>query len=407
MRKTAAKKGNQFSICVIIPTYNNEKTIGRVIKGVLSKTKDVIVVNDGSTDSTRKILRGFKGLDTVQYERNRGKGYALRTAFSYAFKKGYTHAITIDSDGQHLPTDIPVMMRAAKKNSDAIIIGARNMDQKGIPRKSSFGNKFSNFWFRFETGIDLPDTQSGFRVYPLASAATKRYFSDKFEFEIEVLVRAAWSGVRVISEPIRVVYQTDDERVTHFRPFKDFSRISVLNTIFVTWTILFVKPRDFFRSLSPKNIKKNFIDNVIRSGEKDRVIIFSVMLGLFMGIVPVWGYQMLIAFTLAVFFRLNKFIVLAASNISIPPCIPFIIYGSYYLGGFMVPDTYVKRIDLSTIHSLSAIKENLIQYILGSFALAVVAALAGGLLSFAALRLMRVRKNRRKNSSTVKSYGKA
>lgn len=407
MRKIAAKKGNQLNICVIIPTYNNEKTIGRVIRDVLSKTKDVIVVNDGSTDSTRKILRGFKGLDAIQYVRNRGKGHALRTAFSYAFEKGYTHAITMDSDGQHLPSDIPVMTRAAKKNPDAIIIGARNMDQKGIPRKSSFGNKFSNFWFRFETGIDLPDTQSGFRVYPLASTAMKLYFSDRFEFEIEVIVRAAWSGVRVISEPIRVVYQSDDDRVTHFRPITDFSRISVLNTIFVTWTIMFVKPRDFFRSHAPSNIKKKFIDNVIESGEKDRVIILSVMLGLFMGIVPVWGYQTLVALTLAVFFRLNKIITFVASNISIPPCIPFIIYGSYRLGGFLLPDTHVKRIDLSTIHSLSAIKENLIQYILGSIALAAVVALIGGILTLAVMRLMRGKKKRRTKSSMVKSYGKA
>jgi uncharacterized protein (DUF2062 family) len=178
----------------------------------------------------------------------------------------------------------------------------------------------------------------------------------------------------------------------------------------VIWTLLYVKPRDFFKSLSPRNIKKNFRDNILLSKEKNSVIVFSVMLGLFMGIVPVWGYQMIIAFMIAVFFRLNKFIVLASSNISIPPCIPFIIFGSYYLGGFFVPDTYVKHINLSTIHSLSAIKENVIQYVIGSFALAVCAALAGGAFTYVMLKLFRspVKDTAGSaNSSNGKRYGKA
>ena len=97
------------------------------------------------------------------------------------------------------------------------------MTQEGVPKKSSFGNKFSNFWFWFETGIKLEDTQSGYRLYPLKTIP-KNYFTRKFEFEIEVIVRSAWNGVAVKNVPIKVLYDPS-ERVSHFRPFKDFTRI--------------------------------------------------------------------------------------------------------------------------------------------------------------------------------------
>src|SRR5690606_1887547 len=140
---------------------------------------------------------------------------------------GYEYAITIDSDGQHFPDDIPVFLEVLEKENGTLLIGSRNMMQEGVPKKSSFGNRFSNFWFWFETGIKLEDTQSGYRAYPLHKIPLK-YFTRKFEFEIEVIVRAAWKGTRVKNVPVKVLYDMN-ERVSHFRPFKDFTRISILN----------------------------------------------------------------------------------------------------------------------------------------------------------------------------------
>lgn len=163
--------------CVIIPTYNNHQTIEKVIGDVLEYTDQLIVVNDGSTDNTQEIISKIEHIDIVSYPKNKGKGYALRQGFKFAWDKGYEYAITIDSDGQHFASDLPVFINAIDENPNAIIIGNRNMEQEGIPGKSSFGNRFSNFWFKFETGIKMPDTQSGYRLYPLKPLSKMRFFT--------------------------------------------------------------------------------------------------------------------------------------------------------------------------------------------------------------------------------------
>ncbi|HZG24007.1 MAG TPA: glycosyltransferase family 2 protein, partial [Chitinophagaceae bacterium] len=246
------QKFEQLRVCVIIPTYNNAGTLGQVISDVSEYTSNIIVVNDGSTDNTEIILRGFPFINVVSYEKNVGKGWALRKGFRQATSLGYHSAISIDSDGQHFAADLPSFINKLETDGDAIIIGSRNMDQASIPGKSSFGHKFSNFWFKVETGVDCPDTQSGFRLYPLRLLQNMHFFTRKYEFEIEVLVRAAWKGIRVDSVPVRVYYAPKGIRVTHFRPFKDFTRVSLLNTVLVIVAFLYIKPRDFFRAIFQK-----------------------------------------------------------------------------------------------------------------------------------------------------------
>lgn len=239
-------------VCVLIPTFNNAATLGRVIDGVLNYTNQVIVVNDGSTDDTLSVLHQYDKIAVVSYENNKGKGYALRHGFKYAVAKGYEYAITLDSDGQHYPEDLLNFEAPLEAHPNAIIIGARNMDQDSVPGKSSFGNNFSNFWFRVETGLKLSDTQSGYRLYPIRALEKFRFITRKYEFEIEVLVRAAWSGIEVLNIPVRVFYPEKEKRVSHFRPFKDFTRISILNTFLVSIALLYIIPRDFLRGIKKK-----------------------------------------------------------------------------------------------------------------------------------------------------------
>ncbi len=190
--------------CVLLPTYNNAQTLEAVILSLCAYTRHIVVVNDGSTDQTETILARYPFLKTVSYTPNRGKGNALKQGFRFAWQQGYRYAISIDSDGQHYAHDLPAFLAAIKEQPGALIIGARNMDQAHIPGKSSFGNKFSNFWFWVETGIRLPDTQSGYRLYPLEPLASMKFFTRKYEFEIEAPVRAAWKGVKVIPVPVSV-----------------------------------------------------------------------------------------------------------------------------------------------------------------------------------------------------------
>lgn len=227
-------------ICVIVPTFNNAGTVADVVRRVLETVPDVIVVNDGSTDGTLASLEGLP-VTLVSYPDNKGKGGALREGLLKARGMGFTNAITIDSDGQHFPEDLPVFLDEIASDRDALIVGSRNLNAEGMPAGNTFANKFSNFWFRLQTSIDLPDTQTGFRAYPLGKLPCLKLLTARYESELELLVLSAWKGVRLVPVPIRVVYPED--RVTHFHPVKDFARISVLNTILCMLAVVYGYPR--------------------------------------------------------------------------------------------------------------------------------------------------------------------
>ncbi|GGG47564.1 DUF2062 domain-containing protein [Epilithonimonas arachidiradicis] len=366
---------SEKKICVLIPTYNNEKTLKRVIDGVLDYTGNIIVINDGSTDSTPKILKNYPQITVVSLPENKGKGNGLKIGFRKAQELGYHYAITIDSDGQHYPDDIPVFVEALlSEKEDVLLIGNRNMSQDGIPRKSSFGNNFSNFWFWFETGIKLQDTQSGYRLYPLKKIP-KKFFTPKFEFEIEIIVRTAWKHVPVKNVPVKVLYDPA-ERVSHFRPFRDFTRISILNTILVFITIFYIIPRNFFRNFKKKSLRKFIKEDVLESDGSNRIKAFSIALGTFIGLSPFWGFQTLIVISLAVVFKLNKVLAFVFSNISLPPFIPFIIAASLFIGApFVSGESDFLNHDLD----FELVKNNLLQYVIGSFILATTVATIFGL----------------------------
>jgi glycosyltransferase involved in cell wall biosynthesis len=382
-----------MNIAVLIPTYNNAASLGQVLKDVLSYTGHVIVVNDGSTDDTTAVLDEFPEVQRVSYAPNRGKGIALRRGFRYARQQGYDYVITMDADGQHFASDLQVFHERLRANGDAIIIGARNLHQENMPGKNSFANKFSNFWFYVETGMKAPDTQSGYRMYPLKQMEKISFWCTRYEFEVEVLVRSAWRGIKIDWVPVQVYYPPAEERVSHFRPFQDFSRISVLNTVLVLITFLYIKPRDFIRFLLKKEswtwLWKEVLLNPNESNGKKSL---SIGLGVFMGIVPIWGFQMLVALLLATLLRLNKALVLIASNISIPPMIPVIVFGSFMMGRIWIGSDATFML-FSRNLTTETMRQNMLQYLYGSVTLAVVAGLTAMLVSYVLLMIFRKEKS--------------
>jgi glycosyltransferase involved in cell wall biosynthesis len=355
--------------CIIIPTYNNEKTVERIIKSVIEVTQSnsIIVVNDGSTDQTSAIINQFGNQITVlEYSKNKGKGFALKTGFKYAIEKGFKNAISIDSDGQHFPADIPLLLEEASKHENTVIMGSRNMEQEGVPGKSSFGNKFSNFWFWVETSNRLPDTQTGFRLYPLEPISKMKLYTNKFELEIELIVRLAWKGVKFKAVSINVHYDFQD-RVTHFRPFKDFTRISILNTIFVIICFLYIYPRAIFSKKTLQLIKLE----ATKKDETNLMKSLSLGFGAFIAIFPVWGFQLLIGIPLATAFKMNRVLFLITANISIPPLIPAILYVSIIIGQLL----FTGHIDNSDIWNTSfeAIQTNLLHYTVGAIIFSLIA----------------------------------
>lgn len=375
----------RMGICVIIPTYNNYKTVGRVIEETLNYSSDLIVVSDGPTDNTPTILDEFEDrIFRVSYSPNKGKGYALRMGFQKATELGYQFAITLDSDGQHFPSDIPKFLEVHKSHPNHVVMGARNLEADGMPAKNSFANRFSNFWFRLQTGIFMPDTQTGFRLYPLEKIKNINFFTTRFEFEIEVIVKLAWRDVPFVSVPIQVKYDPN-ERVSHFRPGPDFTRISFLNAWFTILTAAYHLPR---RLLLKGKLFRLIKEEAIKPEETNIRKAASIGLGFFFGILPIWGFQLLVGIPTAIFLRMNKVLFIAAANISLPPMIPFIIFFSYLMGQPFFDADPIPFEKLSSL-TLENIHDNFIQYAIGATILSVVIGLIGFVVSWGFLILFR------------------
>lgn len=241
-------------VCAVIPTYQNAKTLLKVVADVHRVVDTVFVVDDGSNDGTAALLDKATGNErpekVLTHPKNCGKGAALKTGLTYARQQGFRYAVTVDADGQHRANDIPALLKAVEEEPDALAIGSRGLQHENMPAKSTFANRFSNFWFALQTLQRLPDTQSGLRVYPLRRLHGLRWMSARYEAELTLLVFSAWAGVKLLPVPVSVYYPPRDQRVTHFRPGRDFTRISVLNTLLCFLMVVYGWPRIFCRQIA-------------------------------------------------------------------------------------------------------------------------------------------------------------
>ena len=371
---------------VVIPTYNNEGTIVEVVAAVRRYADEVLVVNDGSTDRTPERIAALEGIRCISYPKNRGKGHALRLALQYAADEGFDYALTLDADGQHYAEDILRFVERIEEIPGSLLIGARNLTAENMPSKNTFANRFSNFWYRVETGQRLEDTQSGYRLYPVQKLRNIRLLTSRYEFEVEIIVRAAWRGVRVENIPIQVYYPPEGERVSHFRPLQDFTRISLLNTVLVLYALLAYYPWRFVRALTRENIRHFFEREVLRSPESNLRMALSIGWGVFCGIIPLWGYQMVFALATAHLLRLNRVVAVVCSNISIPPMIPLILYGSVVMGAWVLG--LENGFSFQRI-SFEEIAQSLTQYVVGSIALALLAGVVVTIVAWFVMTLCR------------------
>ena len=220
---------------IIIPVYNHGNAVAAVIKKALPLNLPVFVVDDGSSDSTRENIASLSGIQLLRHDENKGKGAALLTGFAEASKIA-DWAITIDGDGQHHPEDALNLINALPAGHRPIMVGMRiGMAGKHVPWTSRFGRKFSNFWVIVSGGPRLRDSQSGFRIYPLPEAMHLGVIARRYQFEVEILVRARWKGIPVIEAPVNVDYAAAGERISHFRPFVDFMRNSGTFARLIFW----------------------------------------------------------------------------------------------------------------------------------------------------------------------------
>lgn len=371
--------------CVIIPCFNHVATVAALATGARIHCP-VIIVDDGSTIP----LPQMSDCKIVRLEKNSGKGAALRAGFECAATQGFTHAITMDADGQHRVEDLPKFLAAAERQPDGLIVGVRDFYASGAPAGRRRSNAVSTFWFHVETGVRLGDTQCGFRCYPLELTQRLKAKSERYAFELEFMVRAAWVGTPIVPVPLICGYQPEQLRQSHFRPVVDLTRITVMNIglVLQSWIV----PRNLRVAWSfgkRKTLRQTITEFFAEHAHEPARVALAVGLGLFCGIAPIWGYQMVAAATLAHWLRLNKAIALLASNISIPPVMPFILYGGLALGHWLLTG---QRLNFSTQPITRALAlQYLGQWCVGSVALGTVVGTMGTLTTYSVARLFRQR----------------
>ncbi len=392
-------------VVVVAPTYNHDQAVAGVLAGLAQYKLPIIVVNDGATDDTESILsrwtRAGVGEDrhTVTHPVNMGKAAALRSGFAEATRLGFTHAATIDTDGQHDPADLRELLDASAACSCALIIGARVRGGSGAPWASRIGRLLSNRLVWLESGVSVSDSQSGMRVYPLASMPSLSGSASRYGFETEVITLAGWSSVPVIERPIQNIYCVPGGRTTHFRLWRDtlasvamhaklLLRALTLGPALLnqndqhpTGTIL----RRLGRWFSPQRLRRMARGD---AASQERLAA-SVGVGLLMATLPVYGVKTVICLWISGRFRLHPLAVIGTSSLSTPPLGLVFVALSICVGGLLingsVPD--LSAIDLRQAAQWSTVNALLVEWLLGS----VIAGVALGLLGYSIVRAILTR----------------
>ena len=217
-------------ICALIPAFNEAPYIANVVERALQHVAEVVVIDDGSVDGTADIAR-TAGATCLQLPKNQGKASALRAGIAYAREHNFTHVITLDGDGQHLPEDIPVIIRAAEETGADLIIGARSFDRALMPGPRYFSNVFGSRLASALVGCEIRDSQSGFRLFRLDKLDAAKLRSRYYELEMEILIKMARSGRTIAHAPIRSVYDDGHAR-SKMKPVRDTVRVCLWSLAF-------------------------------------------------------------------------------------------------------------------------------------------------------------------------------
>jgi glycosyltransferase involved in cell wall biosynthesis len=216
--------------CALIPAFNEAPYIANVVKGTQPHVEQVVVIDDGSTDETAQVAQAA-GATCLRSETNCGKASALRTGIAFARAENFTHVITLDGDGQHLPDDIPVMLCVAEQTGADLVIGARSFDRARMPRARYYSNTIGSRLASALVGCEIRDSQSGFRLFRLDKLRETKLRSRSYELEMEVLIKMARSGCTIAHAPVHMVYDHGQAR-SKMKPVRDTISICLWSLAF-------------------------------------------------------------------------------------------------------------------------------------------------------------------------------
>lgn len=356
---------NVDKILVVIPLYNHAATVREVVQRAMAVHDKVLVVDDGSTDGGCDALHGLD-VKVLCHEANRGKGAAIMTAAREAARMGMSHIATIDADGQHDPADLPALIETLRADPLSIVVGKRDFETANVPGSSRFGRKFSNFWLRLQTGRSLEDTQSGFRIYPLAVLEGLKLGESRYSFEIEVLVKAAWAGVALRDVNISVYYPPADQRISHFDVLKDNVRLTVLNTHLTMRSVLPWPHRKLVRGQEGQVKVSVFhpvrsIRLLLTENVSPAQLAAAGGVGVILGAAPLIACHTIAILFTAGYFRLNKVAAVSASQLCMPPLVPALCIETGY---FMRHGEFLTEVSWETLGHQGVAR--LYEWLLGS-----------------------------------------
>lgn len=379
-------------LVVVVPVYNHAATLGQVVRGVMLELPRLaarfpdcyihprcIVMDDGSRDAPNKALEALDVL-YLRHPVNKGKGAAILTATVTARDLGMTHLLTLDADGQHAPADMGSFVQALLAEPHAIHVGERDFDSANVPRASRFGRSFSNFWLRVHTGLRLADSQSGFRLYPLAALLNLRLWERRYAFEVEVLVKAAWAGFPLRDVPVSVHYPEKGRRVSHFHKLRDNVDISLLNARLTMRSLL---PWPHKRLVPADDTGERFtvvrplasVKRLLAQGVPPRELGLSSGLGVLIGALPIFGLHTVAVLMAATLLGRNKLVALGANQLCMPPVVPALCIA---VGYYLRHGRFLTEISLETLGYQAP--QRLLEWLLGSLVLGpILALLVGGL----------------------------
>ena len=248
-------------VWMLIPAYNEERTIRDLAQAALAICPRVMVVDDGSTDDTTGVLQGLP-VTLLKHGVNQGKAASLRTGFEHALHEGAQCVIALDGDGQHDPGDAPNLLWAWRRHPERLVLGSRLHDKSQFPIARYRANRFACFWISWAAGHPIADSQSGFRVYSaevMKLALSGRVRGSRFTFESEILIEAAGHGHRTLAVAIPGHYPVNARR-SHFRPVIDIAKIVIMVATRLLEKGMY--PMGLWRSLQPIQVLAPLQDTV-------------------------------------------------------------------------------------------------------------------------------------------------
>ncbi|MBF0384411.1 MAG: DUF2062 domain-containing protein [Candidatus Omnitrophica bacterium] len=372
-----SKKANiplDFIWCVI-PVYNNAATVYKVAVGCRKRLHNVLVVDDGSTDTNVPELFAQTDIHVLRHDTNRGKGAALITALNYIHAHSGMFMITIDADGQHYPEDIPSFIENLHEST--ILIGSRDFTVVNVPGTSKFGRKFSNFWLHIETGAEVADTQSGFRAYPVGYLKKLIFSTSYYDWEVEVLARCVWAGLTIKSIPINVFYLPGRARISHFRPFLDNLRITLLHCRLIGRILLPIPHKQLVPKTKKNEINmqlfkdpRHFFQGLLAEHATPVGLAASAFVGIFLGVLPLLSVHMVVILYVVSRLHLNKVMALAIQNICMPPFVPVVCIE---IGHYLLYREWITEVSLRVI--FWQFKDRIWEWLVGSLVVAPLLAI--------------------------------